>query len=332
MVIRNMRLLIYTQALDKNDPILGFFVRWVGEFHKHFSAVEVVCLRLGVYELSVPVHMLGPGPRLYKAWRAVWLAWILRRRYDVVMVHMNEEYVLLNGLLWWILGKRVYLWRNHAVGSWRTRLAGWMATKVFYTSPGSYTAQLANAERMPVGIDTDFFTFSSTLNNARRGVLVLGRIDPVKHVLEMVSTAAAVGAPLMVVGSPTYPGTYAAHVEKAVMRAKAQRMDAVTNDVARDLFVAADVMLNFTPQGSMDKAVLEAAACGALPLVTNPSFANVLPPECCTTEAEALQALTHLLTLPEIEKDRLRTYCRERVEQDHSLRLLGRRLASAMHT
>ena len=56
-----MRLLICTQAIDKNDPILGFFHRWVIEFAKHFEHISVICLREGTHTLpeNVSVYSLG---------------------------------------------------------------------------------------------------------------------------------------------------------------------------------------------------------------------------------------------------------------------------------
>ena len=56
-----MKLLITTQAVDTDDPVLGFFVRWIEEFAKHAERVEVVCLREGKHGLppNVRVHSLG---------------------------------------------------------------------------------------------------------------------------------------------------------------------------------------------------------------------------------------------------------------------------------
>jgi hypothetical protein len=42
-----MRLLIVTQAIDAEDPVLGFFVRWVEELAKKAEMVEVICLKEG---------------------------------------------------------------------------------------------------------------------------------------------------------------------------------------------------------------------------------------------------------------------------------------------
>ena len=38
-----MKLLIITQAIDENNPVMGFFVRWVEEFSKHCEKITVIC-------------------------------------------------------------------------------------------------------------------------------------------------------------------------------------------------------------------------------------------------------------------------------------------------
>ena len=56
-----MRLLICTQAVDLDDPVLSFFHRWLVEFSKHCESVHVICLREGRHELppNVFIHSLG---------------------------------------------------------------------------------------------------------------------------------------------------------------------------------------------------------------------------------------------------------------------------------
>ena len=46
-----MKLLIMTQAVDQNDPVLGFFHRWIEEFSRHCERVHVICLKEGEHSL-----------------------------------------------------------------------------------------------------------------------------------------------------------------------------------------------------------------------------------------------------------------------------------------
>ena len=115
----DMKLLIITQAIDLDDPILGFFHRWVEEFAKRFEHIEVICLKLGRHSLpgNVSVHSLrkekGRRSRFMYATYFGWLIWKLRPKYDAVLVHMNPEYVILGGVDWRLMGKKIYFWYNH---------------------------------------------------------------------------------------------------------------------------------------------------------------------------------------------------------------------------
>ena len=117
-----MKLLIVTQTVDIKDPVLGFFVRWIEEFAKHVEHIEIICLKEGQYTLpsNVRVHSLGKEKnlplfvrRILYAVRFKFFVWRLRHDYDAVFVHMNPEYVVLGGLFWRLLGKKISLWYTH---------------------------------------------------------------------------------------------------------------------------------------------------------------------------------------------------------------------------
>jgi len=103
-----MKLLIVTQVVDTEHPILGFFHRWVIEFAKHVEELHVIALQVGKYDLPENVHLHSLGKeegvgkfsyvlRFYK------YIWKYRKEYDHVFVHMSAEYVVLAGWLWRLL-------------------------------------------------------------------------------------------------------------------------------------------------------------------------------------------------------------------------------------
>src|SRR3989338_10219603 len=197
-----MRMLIVTQAVDLDDPVLGFFHGWIAAFSKHCKSVHVICLKEERHSLpaNVRVHSLGkesgqsrvssfqglPSDSEGSPWivriqyilRFYQYIWSLRNEYDVVFVHMNQEYVLLGGKFWRLFGKRVVLWRNHKMGSVWTHVAGFFAHTVCYTSPSAYVTPFKNACRMPIGIDTDAFKPSGSADPS--SILFIGRLDAVK--------------------------------------------------------------------------------------------------------------------------------------------------------
>jgi glycosyltransferase involved in cell wall biosynthesis len=341
-----MRLLILTQAVDLDDPVLGFFHRWLEEFSKRAESIETICLIEGKHALptNVRVHSLGKErgrprfiPRLVYAFRFFALAWRLRRRYDAVFVHMNEEYVLLFGLVWRLLGKRVVLWRNFKTGSWMTPLACRLADTVCYTSPDSFTQRYAHAVQMPIGIDTDFFRPAEAPAEPRT-VLFFGRLDAVKRpdlflsALESLSHH-RVPYEAHLVGDPT-PGNEAyAEGLKRQQRPHVSFHPSVTNREAPQVYHEHAVYANLTPSGSFDKTIGEAMACGCMIVTCNSAVRDVLPPALFLADAtgeSAAQALGAALALPEDECAQIAARQRSFIEREHSLALLADRLVTEL--
>ena len=151
------RLLVITQVMDEKHPILGFFSRWMRVWAEVCGPIEVIALQVSPSLVVPGVHITSLGKergvgtlgRLVRLFGAVWRE---RHHYDDVFVHMNEEYVVVCGWLWKLMGKRVYLWRNHPIGTWKTPIAARFVDTLFYTSPQSYVARYAWSTRMPAGI------------------------------------------------------------------------------------------------------------------------------------------------------------------------------------
>lgn len=288
-----MKLLIVTQVVDTEDPVLGFFVRWIEEFAKHAERIEIICLKEGKHNFpeNVRVHSLGKEkgpPRLWRravyAFRFLSLVWRLRNEYDAVFVHMNQEYVLISGWLWKLLGKRVYMWRNHYAGSWQTDLAAFFCTKVFCTSKHSYTAKYTKTVMMPVGVDTERFHPDERIVRKPHSILFLGRMSPSKRpemlvdALAMLAqdgvefTASLYGSPL-----PRDEAYYEGLKEKVRSLSLADRitfLPGVPNSQTPDLYRAHEIFVNTSPSGMLDKTMFEAAASGCRVLAASKDFAE----------------------------------------------------------
>lgn len=272
-----MRFLIITQKVDKNDPVLGFFHRWIEEFAKNFEKVTVICLEMGNYKLpeNVKVLSLGKENRSSKVRYIVYFykyIWQERKNYDAVFVHMNQEYVLLGWKFWKLWGKKVYLWRNHAKGSFLTRLAILFSNKVFYTSPQSFTARFKKAVQMPVGIDTYFFKPDPSVPRIPRTVLFLGRVSPVKGVLEFVDWVKSRNFQATIAGPILAEDKKYGELVLKSLTSKIKYIGPVEQEWAKRLYQSHEIYANFTPAGSMDKTIIEAAACGMKLEIRNPDL------------------------------------------------------------
>jgi glycosyltransferase involved in cell wall biosynthesis len=332
-----MRLLIVTQAVNRQDPVLGFFHGWIAHLAPEVSFVHVICLKEGMHALppNTAVHSLGKEKRaaskIVYSWRFLLLAWRLRKEYDAVFVHMNEEYVLIGGLVWRLWGKRVVLWRNHKMGSIRTRIAGLLAHTACHTSPEAYVARFSNARIMPIGIDTHTFRPSATLAPSDT-VLFLGRLDAVKKpevFLDAMARLAKEGSPAKasVYGDPT-PGREAfAQALKERYRTLPNTVfhPGVTQEGAAELYRTHAIYVNTTPSGSFDKTIGEAMASGCLVVACNSAVREIVGAPLfmqIPAAQDAARALTHALACSDKERRDEAARMRAWIQANHSLERL----------
>ncbi len=316
-----MRLLIVTQVVDTKDPVLGFFVRWIEEFAKYVEQIEVICLKEGVHELPVNVHVHSLGKergtrnRITYTLRFLSLAWSLRYEYDAAFVHMNQEYVLIAGWFWKLLGKRIYMWRNHYAGSWFTDIAAVFCAKIFCTSQYSYTAKYKRTVRMPVGVDTERFSPDVRVTRMPHSILFLGRISPSKRPEVLVNALAllvqeGVESVVSFVGSPlaqdeVFYEMLKEHVHALGLSDRVSFHLGVPNNQTPDLYRSHEIFVNASRSGMLDKTIFEAMACGASILVSNKDLRERIDPEFIFTEGSSedlAQHLKHMLLLSEAER------------------------------
>ena len=342
-----MKLLIVTQVVDRNDPFLGFFHEWLVELSKHFESVEVICLREGKHSLptNVHVHSLGKEHGVSRAkyiLRFFSYVWQLRTEYDAVFVHMNQEYVLLAGWLWKLLGKRIYLWRNHYAGGLLTDIAAAFTTKVFCTSRFSYTAKYKKTVLMPIGVDTELFKPSGA--RIPGSILFFSRFAPAKrpHILlealgilakeNIEFQASFYGTALP--QDATYRGGVIKRAGTLGLIDTVKFYEGVPHAQAPGIFSRHEIFVNLSSSGTYDKTMFEAVACGCLVLATSEDFETLAGKRFRLTDAEdvtaAAERLRETLALPESERAALVGQLREKVLAGQSLPTLGKQLASEL--
>ncbi|MBU2159101.1 glycosyltransferase [Patescibacteria group bacterium] len=308
-----MKLLFITQAIDLDDPVLSVYHDWAAALAPKFESIEVIALKVGRHNLpqNVRVHSLGKEEgrqtRFAYSIRFLKLVWNLRRSYDSVFVHMNQEYILLAGLVWEFLQKPVYLWRNHYAGSVLTDIAAAFCTKVFCTSKHSYTAKYKKTMFMPVGVDTQRFTPAPEIREPR-SILFFARIAPSKRpelLLEALSKLSEEGITYTAsfVGSPLKKDEdfYISLKQRAEqITGNIQFIPGVTNDNAPEIFQSHEIFVNCSPPGMFDKMLFEAAAAGCVVVAVSTDFAELTEGEYVFTNADSLVVvIKQILSQPE---------------------------------
>ncbi len=343
-----MNILIITQKVNYEDPVMGFFHRWIVEFAKKFEKVTVICLEKGKYDLPSNVKVLSLGKE-EKQSRKQYLArfyshvWHERKNYDVVLSHMNQEYILLAGLIWKILGKRVFMWRNHHAGDELTDMSAVFCNKIFCTSKYSYTMKFGKTHIMPVGIDTETFHPSRSITRVSRSILFLGRIAPVKKVDLLIDALKVlkkegISFTASIYGDATirhheYYVSLVNSVNEAGLAGAVSFHAGIPNADTVAVYSAHDIFVNLSSSGMYDKTIFEAMAAGAITLSSNENLRGEIDERLVFKEGscdDLVSKLKNLLALPSDTTTTMRTDAREYVIKKHSLSLLIDRLIEEM--
>ncbi len=287
-----MNLLIITQTVDSENTTLGFFIDWIEGFAKNFEKVYVICLHKGSFKFkssNIEVFSLGKenNNSLFKKILIFFkYIFLLRKNYDSVFIHMNQEYVVLGGVFWKLLNKKIFFWRNHPIGNIFTKIAMAFSYKIFCTSTDAYVFGSKKTSIMPVGISNIFKDYKQR-GQDKIYVLMLGRISPIKRIevaLELVSRAVASGFNVIfnIVGdylpkdrvyySMLVNYTNSAKINQFVTFGKGVEFKNTVN-----IYNKNHILLNFTKSGSFDKTILEALSSGCKVLTTNKSLKDKLP-------------------------------------------------------
>lgn len=277
-----MRLLIFTQKVDKNDPILGFFHRWIEEFANHCESLVVICLEKGECALPGNVKVLSLGKEkgrsvmryIVRFYRYIWQE---RRSYDAVFVHMNPEYMALAGWLWRLLGKKTSLWYVHRQTNLKLWLAERFANMIFTSAPESFRLRSRKVRYVGHGIDTELFRSMPKDLSGPISLLHVGRVTRIKNIDVIIK--AAKEYPLSIVGEAVTPDDikYKKELVKLISQtgADVRWFGSVSNSRMPSVYASHSISINATPDGGMDKTVLESLSSGCPVFASNKAFGNL---------------------------------------------------------
>ena len=288
-----MKILILTQKIDKKDDVLGFMHGWISEFAENCEKVTAISLRAGEYDLSSDVKVLSLGKesgesRLKYIWN--FYKYILQERnnYEAVFVHMNPEYIVLGGLFWKILGKKISLWYAHKATPWHLRFAEKFADVIFTSTESGCRIKSEKIRVIGQGIDTEFFKpLDDRKENGVFNIVTVGRLSKSKDygtLLLAVKSLNSKGVKLKVdiVGAPARPEDFM-YLKSLQSFVSANRLQAVVDFIGSvpnleiiKYLERADLFVNMGQTGSLDKAVLEAMSVGIPVLTCNEAFGGVL--------------------------------------------------------
>ena len=278
-----MKLLILTQKVDKKDPILGFFHKWLEEFSQNVKKVTVIALSVGTYDLPINVSVLSLGKeRGFSRFKILTTfykyIYQYRKDYDHIFVHMNPEYVVLAGLFWRLSGKKIVLWYTHRQTNLKLWLAEKLAHTIFTVSKESFNLSSKKVKVMGHGIDTNIFSYAPLNLETPRVVTFVGRITSIKCIETFIEAMNRL--------EQKFPHQYTGRVVGDAIDAKDKRykdslptgvnfLPSVPQSSLPEIYRESFATVNMSPTGGMDKVVLESLAMGRPAFASNRAFADV---------------------------------------------------------
>lgn len=343
-----MKLLITTQIVDKNDPILGFFHSWIGEFAQHFERIDVICLKKGTYDLPPHVHIHslgkedGESKRKYLARFYYFFSTVFFGiKVDYVFFHMGAIYNIL-AFPFFILRKifctKFYWWKAHGHINWVGKLALMCVDRVYTASNESFPIESKKRFAVGHGITISEGPLSVRTINAKLQILCIGRITRVKNLVVALEVGKmlhehAIPFTIRIIGD-VVDGTYKEELEAFIkaygLGENIIFLDPVPHDELCSLYRDIDVLLHPSKTGSIDKVVLEAMQEGVLPIALCGAYGEMLA-QCnlCVTENEPVayyNVLRTILDMSTEEYNKIRNALQRKVTNHHSLKTLPQRI------
>lgn len=261
------------------------------------------------------------------AWRFLKYLWRERRDYDAVFVHMNPEYLLLGGILWRLLKKKVGFWYTHQSKRF-LKSALFLADHVFTPSEDSFPIRTKKTRVVGHGIDTELFAPRAHSSLANPPLILSDtRLAPSKHVertLEISKELGKLGVAhaIHVIGSAI---TKQDREYEKELRGRIQRehlpvsfLGGVPFRKVPDYYGKADIFINHANVGALNKTVLQAMTMNLPVFTSNESYRGILP------DAQIVpgEAGVFAAKIQEFLQKPFPVVYRERILRDHSLQAL----------
>ena len=349
-----MTLLMITRKVDKDDWLAGHSFEWAKAISYQLPAnsykLVVICLEKGDAEgigENVIIESLGKEHGVSR-WERFWNFHKLAAKYvrecDGIFCHQNPEYAIAVAPWAFLFGKKIISWYVHKSVTWKTRLMLALSSTVLTASKESFRLPSSKVKVVGHGIDVSKFKATSyKLPATSLKIITVGRVSPVKDLETLILAAKLLRDDHNItnfeikiigdVGLPEHEGYRNSLIDlinNTNLSDLVKLEKSVPHDKVHEAYQQADVFVNLSQTGSLDKAVLEAMACECAVVTSNEAFRDMLKPFadlCIVSQNDPKQLAEKLVAISKLnESDRqtLGANLRRIVVENHSLDRLAK--------
>lgn len=288
-------LLVIAQMVDENDDHRGFFISWLVGFSKKFDKVFVLTVAKGSYSLPKNVFVYSLG----KEQGASKFVQILRfYRYLLkflpkscgIFAHASPIFVIASWPVAFILRKKIILWYLHRSVTFRLKLAEKLCYKIVTSTKESLKFFSNKIVETGHGIDVEHFRIKRDwAKEDRLKILSIGRISKIKN-YEILLKASKIlrnekiDFEVNIIGQPVMPLDFQYSVFLKSLKSDLNLDGVVKFDgfvpynIIPNYYREANIFVGLTPDGGVDKALLEGMASGCIVLTSNNATRKYLGP------------------------------------------------------
>jgi glycosyltransferase involved in cell wall biosynthesis len=289
-----MNLLLFNFKTDAKCDLLGVTTDWINAFAPHFENVYVITSEKGDLKLAdnVKVYSLGveKGNGLFKKLIRFWrlMKSVRKGEFGLVFYHMTYHFAVLS---WPFLRKKKaprVMWYAHKSRPFGLRLAAPLLDRICTTSEVGCTVAPKKREILGHGISEDKFSYVPRKSHGKFEILSVSRLSPIKRLEQIIEAVSLVAhekghgsIKLTIVGDAPlkehkkYRQQLEARVEELGLSKVVKFVGAVPYDEVQRFYEEADLMVNVSDTGSVDKAVLEAFMTGLPVLALEKGYGEV---------------------------------------------------------